>query len=238
MDTMFNSLEVAGTLAATGTTVLSMGFGSVAAFTGLVAWKAWIMGSRLLITEFVAENTSKLIELCKWALSARLFIDNIYGLINMFSLDKLLAMFGKHTVRFPYFAANLRDMANHSWLGSTSRLARLVARPVGMDKSLRAHAGQYEEVLAKLDPTQQFWVPADDKTPGARMVPAHMLKQSRPLYDDDAHKMTIIPLRPETRTYTEDELERPFYGPEEALPEATADLMNNPAAYAGLYVYT
>ena len=236
MDSMFNSLEVAGTLAATGTTVLSMGFGSVAAFTGLAAWKAWIMGSRLLITEFVAENTSTLIELCKWALSARLFIDNIYGLINMFSLDKLLAMFGKHTVRFPYFAANLRDMANHSWLGSTSRLARLIARPAGMRNSLRAHAGQNELVPAKLDPTQQFWIPAEDKAPGARMVPAHMLKQSRPLYDDDAHKMTIIPLRHETRTYTDDEFERPFYGPQEALPEATEDLMNNPAAYAGLYI--
>jgi hypothetical protein len=140
----------------------------------------WILGSKVLITEFVVDSTKYLIELVKQALFLQVYVDNIYGIINMFSLDKFLAMFAKYTPEFPYVAACLRDVnLGGSWARRIGRPAAIARMPGAMGD------GNRDLVEATLDASGAFWVFVDTNTPKdkpRRMVPRHLV------YETDAQE--------------------------------------------------
>jgi len=175
VDSFFRTMENVGDAGAGALTVTTGGFAGLFALSGLAAWKVWIVGSKVLIAEFVVDSTKYLIELVKQALFLQVYVDNIYGIINMFSLDKFLAMFGKYTPAFPYVAACLRDMnLGGSWARRFGRPAAIARMPGALGDLNR------DLVLATLDRSGAFWVEVDADTPrnaSRKWVPRHLVVQ-------------------------------------------------------------
>ena len=166
IDSMFSMLESGAGTAATASTVLTAGAAALPVLGGFAAFKLFLVSSRFVITEMILDATDDLVWLVQQVLVCQTYVDNIYGIIGLFSLDKLIAMFEKHAIRFPFVMASLKDInAGGSWSGR-------FARPDVRQRTIDAHKSGRKDglIMAKRDVTGAYFIPADENDKEAKLV--------------------------------------------------------------------